>query len=84
MLALAVSTLVVAAAAAIPSVPGVPLNNAALAGLTMPAIGLGTGAYNSNPAVGYGGYPECWSSNGGCGAFAQVRTLLEFFLIAPS
>lgn len=78
MLALAVSSLVVAIATAIPAIPGVPLNNAALAGLTMPAIGLGTGAYNSNPAVGYGGYPECWSSNGGCGAFAQtaVKTWL--------
>ncbi len=37
----------------------------------MPAIGLGTGGYSSNPAVGYGGYPECWSTPGGCGAWVQ-------------
>jgi hypothetical protein len=37
-------------------VPTVALRNAAVPGLTMPAIGLGTGAYSNNPAVGNGGY----------------------------
>jgi diketogulonate reductase-like aldo/keto reductase len=63
------ATATLAVCAAIPSVPGIVLKNAAMPGTVMPAIGLGTGAYNSNPAVGYGGYPECWSTNGGCGAF---------------
>ena len=54
-----------------PSVPSVTLRNAALPGLQMPAIGLGTGAYSNDPSVGYGGYPECWSTSAGCGAWTQ-------------
>ena len=63
-----------AAAAAAPAVPTVPLGNSrgtAQPGLTMPAIGLGTGAYSDNAAVGYGGYPECWSTSAGCGGFTR-------------
>ena len=37
----------------------------------MPAIGLGTGSYSDDPAVGYGGYPECWSTLAGCGAYTE-------------
>ena len=39
-------------------VPNVELGNSrgtAVPGLLMPAIGLGTGAYSNNAAVGYGG-----------------------------
>ena len=57
------------------SVPNVLLGNTrgtAQPGLLMPAIGLGTGAYSNNNAVGYGGYPECWSTSAGCGGFAQT------------
>lgn len=43
-----------------PTVPVVALKNSAAPGQSMPAIGLGTGAYSDNPAVGYGGYPQCW------------------------
>lgn len=75
MRALAWATTALAAAAAssaaAPAVPAVALSNAAAPGLTMPAIGLGTGAYSDNAAVGYGAYPECWSSTSGCGAFAR-------------
>lgn len=60
-----------AASAAAPVVPAVVLKNAAVAGMTMPAIGLGTGAYSNNAAVGNGGYPECWSTSAGCGAWAR-------------
>ena len=66
-----------------PVVPTVQLKNAAVSGLTMPAVGLGTGGYNSNPAVGYGGYPECWAEIDptgkvvGCGGFA-ARAVLEW------
>jgi 2,5-diketo-D-gluconate reductase A len=41
------------------AVPSLPLYNAAVPGLRMPAVGLGTGGY-SNEAKGYGMYPECW------------------------
>ena len=40
----------------------------------MPAIGLGTGSYSDDPTVGYGGYPECWSTLAGCGAYAEKAT----------
>ena len=56
------------------AVPTVILGNSrgtAVPGLEMPAIGLGTGAYSNNAAVGYGGYPECWSTSAGCGGFAR-------------
>jgi hypothetical protein len=43
---------------AIPQIPAVELKNSAVPGLMFPATGLGTGGYNSNPNVGYGGYPE--------------------------
>lgn len=65
-LALAAST------AAAASSPSFPLKNAAVPGTSMPWIGLGTGAYSDNAAVGYGGYPECWSTSAGCGQFAQT------------
>lgn len=70
--------LAAAAAAAAPAVPSVALLNAAVPGLTMPAIGLGTGAYSDNAAIGYGNYPECWSSCGGCGGFARRAVGLWF------
>ena len=71
--------LLATAVTAQPGVPTVQLKNAAVAGLTMPAVGLGTGGYNANPAVGYGNYPECWSSIGGCGQYVQkaVTTWLQ-------
>ena len=66
------ATLVASAlAAVVAQAPTFPLKNAAVPGLSMPWIGLGTGAYSDDPSVGYGGYPECWSSTGGCGAFAR-------------
>jgi hypothetical protein len=42
----------VCVAAALPAVPNVTLYNAAVPGLQMPAVGLGTGAYSDNNAVG--------------------------------
>ena len=54
-------------------VPNVPLLNAAIANFSMPAIGLGTGAYSGN-VVPYNAYPECWVSKG-CGAMAQEAIL---------
>jgi diketogulonate reductase-like aldo/keto reductase len=66
--------LVLAAAASAAGVPSILLGNdrgTAQPGLMMPAIGLGTGAYSDNPAVGYNGYPECWASAPGCGGFAR-------------
>lgn len=69
--------LAVGAAAAQVSVPSVVLQNAARSGMTMPAIGLGTGGYSNNDQ-GYGSYPECWTGNGGasggsgtCGPYVQ-------------
>jgi len=48
------------AAAAPPySMPSVPLRNAAAPGMTMPAIGLGTGAYGNN-ASNCTAWPETW------------------------
>ena len=58
-------------AAVAQTVPSVALLNSAAPGQTMPAIGLGTGSYSDNPNVGYGGYPECWSTLSGCGAFTE-------------
>jgi hypothetical protein len=67
---IAASTFAAAASSAAAG-PTFPLMNAAVPGLTLPWIGLGTGAYSDDPSVGYNGYPECWSSTGGCGSFAR-------------
>eukprot|EP00043_Microstomoeca_roanoka_P005898 m.58781 g.58781 ORF g.58781 m.58781 type:complete len:389 (+) comp13175_c0_seq1:94-1260(+) len=56
-------------------VPTVALFNTAEKGMRMPAIGLGTGGYNSNPAVGYNGYPECWAETTGCGNYTKTAVL---------
>eukprot|EP01079_Euglenida_sp_SAG-EU17-18_P005414 gene5414-5427_t len=40
--------------------PSVPLKNAANAGMSIPAIGLGTAGGNKDH--GYGAWPECWGS----------------------
>ena len=50
------------AAAKVAAVPTLPLLNSAAPGQKIPAVGLGTGAYSNNAAVGYEGYPECWVS----------------------
>lgn len=75
-----------ASAAAVPVVPSITLTNTAAPGVTMPAIGLGCGAY-SNANAGYNAYPECWIGDGGatgggsgtCGAFVEqaVTSWLE-------
>ena len=55
-------------------IPNILLGNSrgtAVPGLLMPALGLGTGAYSNDASVGYGGYPECWSTAAGCGGFAR-------------
>jgi len=49
-------------------VPTFELKNAAVAGLKMPAIGIGTGGYSTIPN-GYGVYPECWNEETGCGDY---------------
>jgi len=49
-------------------VPTFTLKNAAVSGLTMPAIGVGTGGYSFDPK-GYGVYPECFSEDNGCGDY---------------
>lgn len=61
-------------------VPTVPLQNAAVAGLIMPAIGLGTGGYAASPVGGNcTTYPECWNEASGCGNFVAetVATWLQ-------
>lgn len=58
-----------------PSIPTIPLRNSAVHGLEMPAIGLGTGGYASDPSVGYGHYPECWSTTTGCGNYTYTAVL---------
>jgi len=50
-------------------VPSFPLKNAAVPGLTIPAIGIGTGGYGHVP-LGYGVYPECSAEDYGCGDYA--------------
>lgn len=62
-----------AAAAATVAIPNVPLQNSAVKGIVMPAIGLGTGGYQST-ANGWGQYPECWNEGGGCGAWVVNAT----------
>jgi hypothetical protein len=47
----------------------VPLFNAAAPGQTMPAIGLGTGAYGATHNI-YNQYPECMMEIAGCGSYA--------------
>lgn len=60
-------------------VPVVPLKNAAVAGLIMPAMGLGTGGYGSTPVGGNcSAYPECWNEAGGCGT--NVATAVSTWL----
>ena len=64
-------------------IPSVTLGNergTAQPGLMLPAIGLGTGAYSNDPTVGYGGYPECFSSISGCGEFAE-RAVTEWLSV---
>ena len=58
-------------ALAAPSMPSFPLYNAAEAGLRIPALGVGLGGYGFNPAVGYGGYPECFDEFHGCGGYTE-------------
>ena len=53
------------------SLPSIALVNAADAGVLLPSLGLGTGAYGSSPSVGYGRYPECGMESKGCGDFAR-------------
>ena len=57
--------------AAAPSMPSFPLYNAAVDGLRIPALGIGLGGYGFNPAVGYGGYPECFDEFHGCGPYTE-------------
>ena len=57
-------------AAAIPEVPTLLLGNTAIPGLTIPAIGLGTGAYSDVNLGNASSYPECWTGNGGAGGGA--------------
>ncbi len=71
-LAIGVASLLLPLSASQPGVPMVILKNSCAPGQEMPAIGLGTGAYSGDPSVGYGNYPECWSSTSGCGAYVQV------------
>jgi diketogulonate reductase-like aldo/keto reductase len=52
-------------------VPTFTLYNTAVPGLTTPAIGVGLGGYGSNPAVGYGGYPECFADANGCDIYSR-------------
>jgi 2,5-diketo-D-gluconate reductase A len=67
-----------AAARAAFSVPSVPLRNAAAPGMTMPAVGLGTGGYGASPNPTCASYPQCWNAAAGCaGAVsAAVSTYL--------
>lgn len=65
------------------NVPNVPLHNAAAPGTVMPAMGLGTGGYGSNPLVGYGGYPECWMEIVGCGS-STVKAVTAYVKLAAS
>jgi len=60
------------------AVPMVPLKNAAVEGLTMPATGLGLGGYGNNKRVGYGGYPECFAESAGCGEFTK-KAISDWF-----
>jgi len=53
------------------AVPTLTLPN----GLEMPATGLGVGGYNFDPSVGYGGYPQCWSAQHGCGDYVEKAVL---------
>jgi hypothetical protein len=62
-----------------PFVPDIPLYNSATAGMTIPATGLGTGAYGKTLNA-YGAYPECWSALLGCGD--HTARAVETFLRA--
>ena len=59
------------AAVAPPTMPSFPLYNAAKPNLRIPALGVGLGGYGFNPAVGYGGYPECFDEFHGCGPYTE-------------
>ena len=59
------------------AVPTFPLYNAAVAGLRIPAIGIGTGGYAFNPSVGYGGYPECFDDASGCDEYSY-QTIIDW------
>ena len=59
------------AAPAAPAMPSFPLYNTAVSGLRIPALGVGLGGYGFNPAVGYGGYPECFDEAHGCGGYTE-------------
>jgi len=47
--------------AALSAMEGIPLKNAASAGVTMPLAGLGTGGYGNGVVQPLGVYPECWT-----------------------
>ena len=71
MLLLSLVLLFLSAAAVQSAMPSFPLNNTAVAGLRIPAIGIGTGAYRYCQNVGYGGYPECFDESAGCGEYTE-------------
>lgn len=74
------------------AVPTVRLQNAASAGVLMPATGAGSGGYSGNMSISYGQYPECFDACAdpqcalpnppnfsGCGQFvdASISTWLQ-------
>jgi diketogulonate reductase-like aldo/keto reductase len=69
--------------AALPIVPDLLLTNTAIPGLTLPAIGLGTGAYSNVDNGSADIYPECWVGQGGasgggtgtCGGYVQSAVM---------
>ena len=63
-----------ATALSLPIVPSIPLYNTAAPGQTMPAVGLGTGAYGLLNK-GYDVYPECFVEFLGCGEYATRATM---------
>jgi len=72
------SGLVMAAPSA--PVPCFPLNNTAVPGVCIPAIGVGTGAYKYCPNGGYGGWPECMDEAAGCGEYTE-RTVISWLTL---
>jgi diketogulonate reductase-like aldo/keto reductase len=62
------------------AVPSFPLKNSAKAGLRIPALGVGTGAYKYCPNGGYGGWPECMDEAAGCGEYTE-RTVISWLLL---
>ena len=51
------------------AMPSFPLLNSAVAGLTYPAVGLGTGGYGLDKHL---KYPGCWIDYVGCGEHSVV------------